>query len=123
MHVLTWILTGLLAGWLARLAQGGRGASLVTDLTLGLLGALAAGTLGYHAIEGLPWLDALLNAAMILTGMGPVDRMQTSAGKLFATAYALASGVLFVTTVAVLFAPLVHRFFHHFHVEVDDEPD
>jgi len=87
-----------------------------------VLGALAAGALGYHAIEGLPWLDALLNAAMILTGMGPVDRMQTSAGKLFATAYALASGVLFVTTVAVLFAPLVHRFFHHFHVELDNEP-
>jgi hypothetical protein len=88
-----------------------------------VLGALAAGALGYHAIEGLPWLDALLNAAMILTGMGPVDRMQTSAGKLFATAYALASGVLFVTTVAVLFAPLVHRFFHHFHLELDGEPD
>jgi len=79
-----------------------------------VLGALAAGALGYHEIEGLPWLDALLNAAMILTGMGPVDRMQTSAGKLFATAYALASGVLFVTTVAVLFAPLIHRFLHRF---------
>jgi len=88
-----------------------------------VLGALAAGALGYHAIEGLPWLDAVLNAAMILTGMGPVDRMQTSAGKLFATAYALASGVLFVTTVAVLFAPLVHRFFHHLHLELDGEPD
>ena len=88
-----------------------------------VLGALAAGALGYHAIEGLPWLDAVLNAAMILTGMGPVDRMQTSAGKLFATVYALASGVLFVTTVAVLFAPLVHRFFHHFHLELDGERD
>jgi hypothetical protein len=88
-----------------------------------VLGALAAGALGYHGIEGLPWLDALLNAAMILTGMGPVDRMQTSAGKLFATAYALASGVLFVTTVAVLFAPLVHRFLHRFHLELDGEPE
>jgi hypothetical protein len=85
-----------------------------------ILGSLAVGTLGYHGIEGLPWLDALLNAAMILSGMGPVDRMETSAGKLFATAYALASGVLFVTTVAVLFAPLVHRYFHHFHVELDE---
>lgn len=88
-----------------------------------VLGALAAGALGYHEIAGLPWIDALLNAAMILTGMGPVDRMQTSAAKLFATAYALASGVLFVTTVAVLFAPLIHRFFHHFHVELDGERD
>ena len=87
-----------------------------------VLGALAVGALGYHETEGLPWLDATLNAAMILTGMGPVDRMQTSAGKLFATAYALASGLLFVTTVAVLFAPLLHRFFHRFHVEIDDDP-
>jgi len=88
-----------------------------------VLGALVSGALGYHAIEGLPWLDALLNAAMILTGMGPVDRMQTSAGKLFATAYALASGVLFVTTVAVLFAPSIHRFLHRFHLELDGEPE
>ena len=62
---------------------------------------------------------AALSAAIV----GPVDRMQTSAGKLFATVYALASGVLFVTTVAVLFAPLVHRFFHHFHLELDGERD
>ena len=88
-----------------------------------VFGALSVGTLGYHVFAALPWLDALLNAAMILTGMGPVDRMETSAGKLFATAYALASGVLFVTTVAVLFAPLVHRFFHRLHVELDDERD
>jgi hypothetical protein len=88
-----------------------------------VFGALSVGTLGYHGFEALPWLDALLNAAMILTGMGPVDRVATTAGKLFATAYALVSGVLFVTTVAVLFAPLVHRLFHHFHLELDDERD
>ena len=82
-----------------------------------VLGALAIGTFGYHTIEGLPWLDAQLNAAMILTGMGPVDRMQTAPGKLFASAYALVSGVLFVTTVAVLFAPVIHRFFHHLHLD------
>ena len=85
-----------------------------------VLGALAAGTLGYHTIEDLPWLDAQLNAAMILSGMGPVDRMQTSAGKLFASAYALVSGVLFVTTVAVLFAPVIHRFFHRLHLELEE---
>ena len=60
---------------------------------------------------------------MILSGMGSVDRLQTGAGEWFATAYALASGVLFVTTVAVLFAPLIHRFFHHFHLELGDERD
>jgi hypothetical protein len=83
--------------------------------------ALSIGAVGYHGIARLPWIDALLNAAMILTGMGPVDRMPTAAAKLFATAYALFAGVAFVTTVAVLFAPVVHRFFHHLHVELDDE--
>ncbi len=83
--------------------------------------ALAIGALGYHAIAGLAWIDALLNAAMILTGMGPVDRMTTTGAKLFATAYALFSGVAFVTTVAVLFAPIAHRFFHSLHLEFDDE--
>jgi hypothetical protein len=83
--------------------------------------ALAIGAVGYHAIAGLAWIDALLNAAMILTGMGPVDRMLTPGAKLFATAYALFSGVAFVSTVAVLFAPILHRFFHHLHVELEDE--
>src|SRR5262245_28005193 len=78
-----------------------------------VVGGLGIGASGYHVLESLPWVDSLLNAAMILSGMGPVDRIQTTAGKLFATAYALASGVLFITTVGVLFAPVVHRFFHH----------
>jgi hypothetical protein len=88
-----------------------------------VLGALAVGTLGYHDLAALPWVDALLNAAMILSGMGPVDTLETSAAKLFATAYALASGVLFITTVGVLFAPIVHRFLHRLHVEFDEERD
>lgn len=88
-----------------------------------VVGSLALGAAGYHGFAGLPWIDALLNAAMILSGMGPVDTMTTTPAKLFATAYALFSGVAFVSTVAVLFAPLVHRFFHHFHLELDeDEP-
>ena len=87
-------------------------------------GALAIGVLGYHAIGGLPWIDALLNASMILSGMGPVDHMETTPAKLFSTAYALFAGVAFVTTVAVLFAPIVHRFFHRLHLEFeDDEPE
>ena len=88
-----------------------------------ILGALAVGTLGYHALAALPWVDALLNAAMILSGMGPVNPLQTNEAKLFATAYALVSGVLFVTTVAVLFAPMIHRFLHRLHVEFDEERD
>jgi len=86
-------------------------------------GSLGLGAAGYHWFAGLPWIDALLNAAMILTGMGPVDPMKTTPAKLFATAYALFSGVAFISTVAVLLAPLVHRFLHHFHLELDeDEP-
>jgi hypothetical protein len=84
----------------------------------GVLGAsLALGAAGYHWLGGLAWLDALLNAAMILTGMGPVDRMETVAGKLFSTGYALYSGVAFLTTAGILFAPVVHRFFHRLHLE------
>ena len=80
-------------------------------------GGLGAGTVGYHAIAGLPWVDALLNASMILTGMGPVDRMQTTAAKLFGVGYSLFSGVAFLTSVGILVAPVIHRFLHHFHLE------
>ncbi|HBY93016.1 MAG: hypothetical protein M5U01_22720 [Ardenticatenaceae bacterium] len=84
-----------------------------------IAGSLAIGIWGYHAFEGLPWLDALLNAAMILGGMGPVDPVRTTAGKLFASCYALFSGIIFLVAVGVLVAPLVHRFLHRFHLEVD----
>ena len=79
--------------------------------------SLAVGTIGYRIAAELPWVDALLNAAMILTGMGPVDRMTTDGGKLFAAGYALFSGVAFLSSVGVLAAPVVHRFLHRFHVE------
>ena len=85
-----------------------------------ILGAsLALGTVGYRLAAGLPWLDALLNASMILTGMGPVNAMTTVAGKLFAAAYALFSGVAFLSSVGVLVAPVLHRFLHRFHLEED----
>lgn len=91
-------------------------------VSLGLIAAsLGAGVAGYHWIAGLPWIDALLNASMILTGMGPVDRLDTPEAKLFASAYALFSGVAFLSVTAVLLAPLVHRLFHALHVEVDEE--
>ncbi len=75
------------------------------------------GMAGYHYFGGLSWIDAFLNASMILTGMGPVDRMMTFAGKVFASLYALYSGVAFLSMVAVLFAPILHRFIHTLHLD------
>jgi len=85
-----------------------------------LVFSLGLGTVGYHAAEGLPWLDALLNAAMILTGMGPVDRIQSTSGKLFAVFYALYSGIVFLSSVAIIFGPIMHRVLHHLHLEVTE---
>ena len=84
-----------------------------------VLVSLAIGIAGYHGFEGLPWIDATVNAAMILGGMGPVNELHTSAGKLFASAYALFSGVVFLIAVGVIFAPTVHRLMHRFHLEVE----
>ena len=85
--------------------------------------SLFIGVLGYHLTEGLSWLDSLLNASMILTGMGPVDVMRTSSGKLFASFYALFSGIAFITIVGVTFAPVFHRFLHKFHLEFDSDSE
>ena len=81
--------------------------------------SLGVGMAGYHGFEKLSWLDAFLNAAMILSGMGPVTPMQTTGGKLFAGCYALFSGLALITTLAVIIAPLFHRFLHKFHMEAD----
>ncbi len=88
-------------------------------LTAVIIGvSLAIGVLGYHYIGGLAsWVDCLYNASMILGGMGPVDPLTTDAGKLFASGYALFSGVTLLTSVGVLLAPVLHRLLHHFHVE------
>lgn len=83
--------------------------------------ALGIGVLGYHDFENLPWIDSLLNASMILGGMGPVDPVKTTAGKLFASFYALFSGIVFLVAVGVIFAPLFHRFLHKFHLAEDDK--
>ncbi len=82
--------------------------------------SLLAGMLGYHFIAELPWIDALLNAAMILTGMGPVDQLNSDAAKLFATIYALFSGIAFLSSVGLFIVPLFHRFLHRFHLDPDD---
>jgi hypothetical protein len=83
---------------------------------LGLIAvSLAGGMAGYMALEHLSWIDAFLNAAMLLGGMGPVNTPLTAEGKLFAGLYALYAGLLFIVTAALLFTPVVHRVIHHFH--------
>ena len=80
-------------------------------------GAVGFGTVGYHTAARLAWLDAFLNASMILSGMGPVDRMETATAKLFAALYALFSGLVFVGVIGIIVAPWVHRLFHWIHLE------
>lgn len=79
------------------------------------------GILGYHLFEGMPWLDSTLNAAMILGGMGPVNQLHTDAGKLFASFYALFSGIIFLISMGVFLAPIIHRFMHQFHHQSGEE--
>lgn len=83
--------------------------------------ALSVGMLGYHHFEGMPWIDAFANAAMILSGMGPLTALATANGKLFAGFYALFSGLVFVVVMGIVFAPVVHRFMHRFHLETKKE--
>ena len=85
-----------------------------------ILVALGVGAAGYHYFNDLPWLDATLNAAMILTGMGPVNPVVGSPAKVFAIVYSLLSGVFFLTMVAVLLAPALQHFLHRFHLELDE---
>jgi hypothetical protein len=82
--------------------------------------SLFIGVLGYHIFEGLSWLDSLLNASMILGGMGPVNPVQTNAGKVFASFYALFSGLVLLVAVGVIFAPIFHRFLHKFHLDIEE---
>jgi hypothetical protein len=91
--------------------------SLVGFLIVGI--SLGIGIWGYMHFEQLTWLDALLNAAMLLGGMGPVDKPLTDGGKLFASLYALFAGIVFLVAIGVMLAPIVHRLLHRFHL--DDE--
>jgi hypothetical protein len=93
-----------------------------TLIAAGLLAlALGIGVLGYHLTEGMPLLDALLNASMILGGMGPVSELHTQGGKLFASFYALFSGVVFIASAGLVIAPLAHRLLHWMHIEAETE--
>jgi hypothetical protein len=82
--------------------------------------SLLAGMVGYHSLVGLPWIDAFLNASMILSGMGPLASPQTFAGKFFAGIYALYSGLALILVAGIILAPVIHRLFHRFHLEVKD---
>ena len=84
-----------------------------------LSASLLIGIVGYHELCGLGWVDSVLNASMILTGMGPVSPMPSNAAKLFASAYAVFSGVAFLTTFSILIAPVLHRVLHRLHLNED----
>lgn len=92
---------------------------MVVGMLVGI--SLLAGMLGYRGFEGYSWTDAFMNASMILGGMGPVNPVTTDAGKFFAGAYALYSGLAFLVLAGFLFAPIAHRILHSFHYEKDQE--
>ncbi len=107
-----------LAALLGRFARSALLGAALIALSLG------AGMAGYHYFEGLPWLDAFSNAAMILSGMGPLAPPQAAGGKGFAGLYALYSGLAVVLITGITFAPLVHAFLYRLHLETkDDEPE
>jgi hypothetical protein len=90
-------------------------------LSSALIGfSLVIGILGYHGFAGFNWVDSLLNATMILTGMGPVGALPSDTAKLFASAYALFSGLVFITATGILLAPIFHSVLHRFHIEERD---
>jgi hypothetical protein len=96
----------MLRHWLASLA--------IVALSLGI------GMVGYHWLEGFPWVDSFLNASMILGGMGPVNGLQTDGGKIFAGLYALYSGLILLVIAGILLAPVLHRILHHFHLNTEE---
>ena len=82
-----------------------------------LVAGLGIGILGYHFIAHLSWIDSLLNASMILGGMGPVNQLSNPGAKVFASAYALFSGLMFIGIIGVALSPIVHRMLHKFHLD------
>ena len=99
--------------FLVRLARNGAVAAALVGLSL------LGGMLGYRWFEGMSWIDAFANASMILSGMGPLSPLQTWGGKLFAGLYALYSGLMLILVTGIIFAPVVHRVLHRFHVQSD----
>lgn len=85
-----------------------------------ILAALFIGVAGYHWIAGLDWIDSLLNASMILGGMGPVNQLNSDGAKVFASGYALFSGLMFIAVMGLVLSPIVHRMLHKFHIDERD---
>jgi hypothetical protein len=83
---------------------------------------LLIGIFGYHFTDNIPWIDSIHNASMILGGMGPVVEIKSNAGKIFSSFYALFCGVMFITSIGVILAPTVHRFFHIIHMDEVEDP-
>jgi hypothetical protein len=91
-------------------------------VALSIIGAsLVVGILGYRTLEGMAWIDAFLESAMLLGGMGPIHAPMTPAGKIFAGVYALYSGILVIGTAGIILAPIFHRVLHSIHVEDDED--
>jgi hypothetical protein len=105
------------ATFMVRLAGSLMAAIVLIALSLGI------GVWGYHTFEGMSYIDAFANASMILSGMGPLSPMATSEGKIFAGLYALYSGFALLTVTAVTLAPIVHRFLHRLHIDVEEPTD
>ncbi len=98
---------------------------LAKNIAIGLLitiFALGVGVLGYHHFAEMHWVDAFENASMILSGMGPVGEVTSYSGKIFAGCYALFSGTLYLVVIAIVFAPVIRRFLHKFHLDEQDYP-
>ncbi|MFN2577561.1 MAG: hypothetical protein ABR607_07705 [Pyrinomonadaceae bacterium] len=90
-------------------------------IAFGMIGfALLIGITGYHELAGLSWIDSLLEASMILGGMGPINPLTKDVAKIFASLYALFSGLMFIGIMGVVLSPIVHRFLHKFHVDEKD---
>ncbi len=82
-----------------------------------LLTTVSIGMAGYHFLEGMNWIDAFANAALTLADMGLIDPIVTTSGKLFTGIYALLSGLVFFSFLGIIFAPIIHRLFHKFHLD------
>ncbi len=86
-----------------------------------LVATIALGAVVYHGVEGFSWVDAVMNAVLVMTGLGLTDTLHTDGGKIFTTVYAVLTAVVFYMVLAIIFAPLIHRFLHEFHMEISRE--